>query len=189
MLRRLSLPPDPGPLPEGERLAAVAAIFGPSDELLLIRRAERAGDPWSGHIAFPGGHREPADGSLRAAAEREVMEELGLDLHSGEYLGALGVVAPYTRRGPRSVTVAPFVYHVERWPDYVLSNEVASVQHIAFSRFLAREGRGSFPYSWQGHQVELPSVTLDGAFIWGLTLRMIDELSELIRQGVPEDRG
>ncbi len=49
-------------------------------DLLFIRRAEKSGDPWSGHMAFPGGHMESSDASLLAAAIRETQEEIGLDL-------------------------------------------------------------------------------------------------------------
>ena len=66
----------------GTREAAVAAILrpGPQPEMLFILRASKDGDPWSGHMAFPGGHRESSDASLRATAERETWEEIGLDL-------------------------------------------------------------------------------------------------------------
>lgn len=157
-------------------MAAVAAVLGPRDELLLIRRADREGDPWSGHFAFPGGHREPADPSLRAAAERETREEIGLDLASARFLGALDALAPITRSGRGAVAVAPFVYAVDRWPDLALSNEVAAVHPLGLDRFVSQEGRGTFPYSWQGRAIELPCVRLEGTLIWGLTLRMIDDL-------------
>ena len=49
-------------------------------EILFIRRAARRGDRWTGHVAFPGGKRDPDDASDRAAAERETLEEVGLDL-------------------------------------------------------------------------------------------------------------
>ena len=49
-------------------------------EILFIRRAARQGDRWTGHVAFPGGKRDPDDASDRAAAERETREEVGLDL-------------------------------------------------------------------------------------------------------------
>ena len=39
--------------------AAVALVLRPGDagelELLLIKRADYEGDPWSGHVALPGG--------------------------------------------------------------------------------------------------------------------------------------
>ena len=63
--------------------AAVAVIYkgsGPDIELLFIRRRERPGDPWSGHIAFPGGRRREGDSSLMDTVIREVMEEVGIDL-------------------------------------------------------------------------------------------------------------
>ena len=58
---------------------------------LFIRRAPRLGDPWSGHVAFPGGKRDPEDADDMATAVREVHEEVGLDLLNGpfEFLGRL----------------------------------------------------------------------------------------------------
>ncbi len=80
------------PAGENTREAAVAVILRPDDadtRILFIKRAEKRGDPWSGHMAFPGGHREPRDPDLRSAAERETLEEIGLDLERAEYLGPL----------------------------------------------------------------------------------------------------
>ena len=53
------------------REAAVAIILRQqpdapdSTDILFIKRAEKVGDPWSGHMAFPGGHREREDDGLR----------------------------------------------------------------------------------------------------------------------------
>jgi 8-oxo-dGTP pyrophosphatase MutT (NUDIX family) len=49
-------------------------------EILFIKRAGRVGDRWSGHVALPGGRRDPPDADDRAAAIRETREEVGLDL-------------------------------------------------------------------------------------------------------------
>ncbi|NNL85157.1 MAG: NUDIX domain-containing protein, partial [Myxococcales bacterium] len=49
-------------------------------EVLFIERARHPDDPWSGHMALPGGRLDPVDASLRAAAERETREEVGVEL-------------------------------------------------------------------------------------------------------------
>ena len=87
----LSVPPTPLDLPASRR-AAVAAIFTPQLDLLFMERAKVEGDPWSGHIAFPGGHEEDQDDSSLHTAMRETHEELGLDLSGAEVLGSLDEV-------------------------------------------------------------------------------------------------
>jgi len=64
---------------------------GCSVELFFILRASRAGDKWSGQVAFPGGKQEPDDTDDRATAARETLEEVGLNLESDSfsYLGRL----------------------------------------------------------------------------------------------------
>src|SRR5262245_33353929 len=48
---------DARPPADGKRRAAVAIVLHdePAPRVLLMKRAERAGDPWSGHISLPGG--------------------------------------------------------------------------------------------------------------------------------------
>jgi 8-oxo-dGTP pyrophosphatase MutT (NUDIX family) len=49
-------------------------------EILFIKRAANLRDKWTGHVAFPGGRRDPEDADDYAAAVRETLEEVGLDL-------------------------------------------------------------------------------------------------------------
>jgi 8-oxo-dGTP pyrophosphatase MutT (NUDIX family) len=51
-------------------------------EALFIKRASRVGDRWTGHVALPGGKRDPEDADDRATATRETWEEIGLDLNA-----------------------------------------------------------------------------------------------------------
>ena len=90
--------------------AAVAVVLAPDpDAILLIRRAERTGDPWSGHIALPGGRREPADPDLVATAIRETGEEVGIALEPERPGGSLRDVVPRTPALP-PIAVRPFVF-------------------------------------------------------------------------------
>jgi 8-oxo-dGTP pyrophosphatase MutT (NUDIX family) len=179
VISRLRLSQNLPVLTPERRQAAVAAIFGPGEELLMIRRAERPGDLWSGHMAFPGGKREPNDKSLLHTAIRETQEEIGLSLEAARFVGALSELEPVRRKGPADLWVTPLVFQVDRWEDPVIqSSEVASVHRFAFRRFLDKEGRGDFLYPWEGQQIRLPCVRLDDSFIWGLSLRMVDEMLE-----------
>jgi 8-oxo-dGTP pyrophosphatase MutT (NUDIX family) len=178
-LEELRLGTDPE-LPEGSwKLAAVAIVLGPDGDVLFIRRAHREGDPWSGDMAFPGGRHEPTDPDLRHTAMRETFEEVGLDLpaHGARCLGALPSLRSPLRSVRAPMAVSPWVFTVPRWPErFTLSEEVAQVHRFALKRLLAREGRGTFPWSGHGTTLELPRLDLDGQRVWGLTLRMLDDL-------------
>ena len=63
--------------------SGVALVLGRQEDnreyrLLYIKRARRSGDPWSGHVSFPGGRGEPGDANVFATAGRELLEETGL---------------------------------------------------------------------------------------------------------------
>src|SRR5436190_20285034 len=78
--------PQPAQAP-GARPAAVSLVLldGPAGaEILLIKRAERAGDPWSGQIAFPGGRQDPEDRDLLETAVSETRAETGVELDAAE---------------------------------------------------------------------------------------------------------
>ena len=105
--------PAPPPL-EASTRAAVALLLQPRvDDLhvLFIHRAHHPQDPWSGHMAFPGGRKDPEDADLRITIHRETKEEVGIDLdRHGEYLGRMAELQAMARGRPISMTVAPFVY-------------------------------------------------------------------------------
>jgi 8-oxo-dGTP pyrophosphatase MutT (NUDIX family) len=183
-LSRLSLPTAPLQLPEGVRRAAVAMVFGPEEELLFIRRAERAGDLWSGHIAFPGGREEQGDASLLHTAIREAREEVGLDLVDAHCLGTLPPQASPRNAGAQQVNVIPWVFQLDQWPSFHPNHEVSAVLRVPLATLVARAGRDEFPYDWLGSIYQLPCVNLPEGRLWGMTLRMVDDLLEHI-EGAP----
>jgi 8-oxo-dGTP pyrophosphatase MutT (NUDIX family) len=96
--------------------AAVALLLRPRStvELLLIQRAEHPSDPWSGHMALPGGRRDPGDPDLLHTALREVREETGIKAQrDAQLIGALDEVQARSRRQP-PVLVTPYAVAAAR---------------------------------------------------------------------------
>jgi 8-oxo-dGTP pyrophosphatase MutT (NUDIX family) len=169
--------------PDGVPQAAVAALLlaGASDlELLLIRRAEHSGDPWSGHMALPGGRRDPDDADLRATALREVREEVGIDLDEAEFLGELDDLRPVT--APARVVVRPFVFGLHARPTLALSPEVAyevwaGLQGLATSA-------GTTHVVHRGALREMPCYRVGEHVVWGMTHRILEPFVELALRGL-----
>lgn len=184
---RRALSPDTEPLRPGQdaKYAAVAAVLraGPTGaEVLLIRRAEQERDPWSGHMAFPGGRFDPEDDHLLATARRETLEEVGLDLaRSAELLGALEPL-PAVARGRRvGLTIAPFVFELRGSAELRPNHEVVEALWAPLSALARGEGRAKVDYVLDGQRLELPAWDVEGRVVWGLTYRMLDSLLELVR--------
>lgn len=81
-------------------------------EVLFIKRAARKGDRWTSHVALPGGRRDPEDLDDEAAAARETIEEVGLDLRKYALrCGNLPQRLVTTSWGKRPLLVlCPYVY-------------------------------------------------------------------------------
>ena len=169
------------------RQAAVAIVLRERDaetEMLFIKRAEKPGDPWSGHMAFPGGHREAGDVDLRAAAVRETHEEIGLDISSATMLGELPQQRPMSVRS--NMLVAPFVFEIEGHPTLTLNHEVAATVWTPLApmhggRNLARSRP---PFETDGGNGDVGTFSgfrlATGYFVWGMTYRMVQTFFETI---------
>lgn len=162
--------------------AAVALIVleGPTGlESLFIRRAERAEDPWSGHVALPGGRRDPADADLRATAIRETREETGVDLSAGELLGVLDDLYPRTPTLP-PVSVRPFVFALPARVTPVPSHEVQRAFWLPLARFAEPGVRGDVVLTVRGAQHVVPAYAIGDDVIWGLTERILTPFLMLV---------
>jgi 8-oxo-dGTP pyrophosphatase MutT (NUDIX family) len=173
----------------GSQQAAVAVVLSSSSDeprVLLIERAERADDPWSGHMAFPGGRVDPGDRDSRHAAERETLEETGVDLAGAERLGRLDDLEG--RGGQPGLVVSAFVYHAADPPPLVPNYEVREALWVPL-RSLADPGRHvRYPYP-RGGTSEFPAILVgnERQIVWGLTYRFIEIFFEAL--GQPLRRG
>ncbi len=178
-------------LPGDGPRAAVAAILregaGASAEALLIRRADRPSDPWSGHMAFPGGRRDPADADLYTTAVRETREEVGLDLDAhGALLGRLPAIEAGARAKRTGLVVTPYVFALAHdVPLVVRAEEVAEALWIPLAPLARGEGAGTLPWKVQGQTFQMPCWRVEGRVIWGLTYRMLVSLFEILEVGGP----
>jgi 8-oxo-dGTP pyrophosphatase MutT (NUDIX family) len=164
--------------------AAVAAILRTRDdraEILLIRRAEQPGDPWSGHMAFPGGRAEPSDPSLFETVRRETIEEIGLDVtEHADLLGRLDDVHAIARARRTGMVISPFVFEIRHEPRFIESAEVAEVLWAPLEPMRRGETATLRSYDYEGQRFELPAFDVGGRIVWGLTYRMIRELFDLM---------
>lgn len=183
--------PEPLPRAEGMARAAVAAVFragADGAEVLLIHRAEDPADPWSGHMAFPGGRVDPSDDGTLDAAIREAREEVGIDLATrGHLIGRLSDVAAIGRGRPLSLVIEPFVFTVDDAGTLVANYEVADIVWVPLAFLLDRDNRDSLEYQHGGGTIRLPCYRYRHFVIWGLTFAMVDELVDLIDEVSSEE--
>ena len=142
------------------------------DAVLLIRRAEREGDPWSGHIGLPGGRLAPADHNLSDTALRETFEEIGWQLRAEQQLGTLPDVWPRTPL-PRLIVVRPFVFAVESRVEFVLSDEVAEAFWVPLTTLRDPSIYRETMIELRGERRGFPAFHLGPHVIWGLTERIL----------------
>lgn len=163
--------------------AGVAMILrGDPTEILLIERASRSDDPWSGHVAFPGGRRAAGDRDLAATAVRETQEELGLDLHSGAtLLAGLSPILATTHARTRPMAVQPFVFELAGEPALSLSREVRAAFWVPLEQLADPARRVRIRHRFLGLQMSFSAIRAGDHEIWGLTLRMLEELLALGR--------
>lgn len=159
----------------------MAVILSPDpDSILLIRRAERAGDPWSGHMALPGGRQDPVDPDLMTTAIRETSEEVGLVLRPNQLVGSLDDVVPRTPVLP-PIAVRPYVFLLDRRPELVLNPEVAAADWVPLDLLLHPETYHTVRLEIRGEDREFPAYRVEEAVVWGMTERILSGLLNQMR--------
>jgi 8-oxo-dGTP pyrophosphatase MutT (NUDIX family) len=161
--------------------AAVAVVLVPSpDAVLLIRRADRAGDPWSGHMALPGGRRQDEDPDLIATAVRETREEVGLALTAADLVGSLDDVVPRTPVLP-PIAVRPYVFLLPERSSLHPNPEVAAYRWAELDHLLHPETYHTVQFDIRGELREFPAYRLEETVVWGMTERILTSLFDHLR--------
>jgi 8-oxo-dGTP pyrophosphatase MutT (NUDIX family) len=171
---------------DGVRQAAVAMVLAEGKsgaELLFIERARALGDPWSGHMAFPGGRVEPDDPSGQHAAERETHEEVGLSLVDAELLGRLD-----DKTGNRhpDLVISAFVYLARAPGELVINSEVQDAFWFPLDGLLDRARH--VQYTAHG-EFEFPGILVgepDRHVVWGLTYSFLESFFWLLGSPLPD---
>jgi 8-oxo-dGTP pyrophosphatase MutT (NUDIX family) len=162
------------------RRAAVALVLSDRDGALcalLVRRAEREGDPWSGHMALPGGHEHPTDRDLLDTAQRETLEEVGLDLAPAELLGRLDDVSPLRSS---AMVVRPFVFWVAELPTLALSDEIADTVWVPLADLASDNLRATRDVEVASGRFNVPAFVIGEHVVWGMTFHVLEHFLERI---------
>lgn len=170
--------------------ASVAMIFRQREclEVLLIERAARTGDRWSGQVAMPGGRRDPGDADLRGTAMRETEEEVGVALNSDGWMGYLGShQGQSVASDARVLVVSAHAFEVDANTEVglVQDTEVAAAFWIAWDHLL--DPQAAVHYRFQDYEQRFPGVVLpDGKnVLWGLTHRFVDRVLKACSRELP----
>jgi 8-oxo-dGTP pyrophosphatase MutT (NUDIX family) len=162
-------------------VAILLAEHGGDTSALLIQRAERPDDPWSGHMAFPGGRRAPGEDDLYATAARETFEEVGVDIgRHGSPLGRLDDIRAQSDR-PLDMLIRPYVCGVTS--NVVVrpnASEVQATVWVPLSALVSPDSATVHRVSAGSAEIPFPAFRYRGFTIWGLTYRMLRTLLEAL---------
>jgi len=175
---------------EPEAAVAIVEAGPPKNSVLLIRRAEREGDPWSGHWSLPGGRCEPQDADLLDTALRELAEECALHLGRSDMAEALPHMVA-RRRTPPFLLVAPFLFRVpEEVPAMVDPQEAVEALWVPLAVLADPSRHRLLPVPGVPPHVVYPAIDLTGPPLWGFTYRLLtDWLGLLPAGGAARDAG
>lgn len=170
-----------------KRQASVAMVLrGESrdTEVLLIERAQREGDPWSGHMAFPGGRHEASDAHSRHTAERETLEEVGLALDGASRLGRLDDLEGHHRGRAAGLVISAYVYHLPApGPGPLIKNhEVEETFWVPLRHLRDASRHVEFPYAPAAGR-RFPGIVVgqpERHVVWGLTYRFLEIFFDIV---------
>ena len=146
----------------------------------IIQRAEHPRDPWSGHLALPGGRADASDSDLQATAIRETWEEIGVRLDAGgRFLGCLPKLTPHNPRLPR-IEITPFVAVAPPAFNAQANAEVAASFWVSAPALKAAGMSAQYTMMLDGATRAWPAYPSAGGPIWGITGRILSDFLKLL---------
>lgn len=170
--------------PVEHKHAAVAMILNQGEhdlEILFIQRAAHDLDPWSGHIAFPGGKLEEGESECQAAC-RETFEEIGVNLNQGRYLGRLADIVGANL--PVRVSCCLFGVQKDKFQP-TLNEEVCDLFWVTLSALQDQTRHHQSSVAFGEKNFEVPSIRLpvdNKPVLWGITYRLVMQFMSTIAQ-------
>jgi 8-oxo-dGTP pyrophosphatase MutT (NUDIX family) len=140
-------------------------------QVLLVRRAENACDPWSGQTALPGGKGSSGDHNLKETVVRETWEETGINLLVG--CSFLGAMEPVRSTQKPEMKILPIVVFQEKEQTIHLNEELTEYFWVPLEEFAKNKGTVKFGVD------EHPAFLIVNHVVWGLTYRILDKLLTL----------
>jgi len=175
-----------GPLSTAPRHASVCILVAeaaPTPHICFIRRAQWDGDPWSEHIAFPGGSRHD-DETAEQTVRREVCEEVGVSIGEEAELVQLPQLRIRLAGKERLLLLDSFVCHLPGAPPLLqCGHEVASAFWTPVSELWNTHNLDHLVLGDQGDVLVYPAIRLPQGTVFGITLRVLTLLSD--RLGIP----
>jgi 8-oxo-dGTP pyrophosphatase MutT (NUDIX family) len=145
-------------------------------QALIIKRAEHPRDPWSGHLALPGGRADATDADLLATATREAFEEIGVRL--GGFLGRLPKLSPANPRLPK-LEITPFVALAPPQIELRLNSEVADAFWVSLPALKQAGMSSQFTLKLAEGERSWPAYSSSRGPIWGITGRILQDFLAL----------
>jgi 8-oxo-dGTP pyrophosphatase MutT (NUDIX family) len=151
--------------------------------ICFIRRAQWESDPWSEHIAFPGGSRAAGEDALQTL-RRELKEEIGWIVEDRQGPVQLPQLRIRLAGRERLLLLDAFVYRVEGAPPVLRCGpEVESAFWIPVAELWSLDNLHHHTLDDGGETLIYPAIRTSEGVIFGITLRVLTLLSDQF--GIP----
>lgn len=141
-------------------------------QILLVKRAEKSDDPWSGQTALPGGKRNPEDRNLMETVVRETLEETCINLLEG--CRFLGTIEPLRSTQRPEMMILPFVVMLEQEQTIKLNEELTEYLWTPLKKLPHQTGTAEFSFG------EYPAYIVEDHVVWGLTYRILESFFSIL---------